>query len=148
MLLDGASLIAIHEGRYYKKADGLALGPGAFIKGLEYSTGVKAKVVGKPTASFFKSALHDMSPENAIMIGDVWPDYLLTVTKLNYLCDNYFLHQDVKDDIAGSQAVGIRGILVQTGKYRPGDEHTISPSPWKVVPSFVEAVEAIIQESI
>jgi ribonucleotide monophosphatase NagD (HAD superfamily) len=28
ILLDGAQLIAIHKGRYYKRSDGLALGPG------------------------------------------------------------------------------------------------------------------------
>lgn len=71
MLLDGASLIAIHEGRYYKRPDGLALGPGAFIKGLEYSSNVKAEVVGKPTTEFFKAALGDVDPGQAIMIGDV-----------------------------------------------------------------------------
>lgn len=71
LLLDGASLIAIHEGRYYKRADGLALGPGAFIKGLEYSSNVKAKIVGKPTKEFFKAALGDVDPAQAVMIGDV-----------------------------------------------------------------------------
>lgn len=71
LLLDGASLIAIHKGRYYKRPDGLALGPGAFIAGLEYSANVQAEVVGKPTAEFFKTALGDVPPEEAIMIGDV-----------------------------------------------------------------------------
>lgn len=38
-ILEGAPLIAIHKARYYKRSDGLALGPGAFVAGLEYSTG-------------------------------------------------------------------------------------------------------------
>ena len=71
LLLDGASLIAIHEGRYYKRPDGLALGPGPFIKGLEYASNVKAKVVGKPTIGFFKAALEETDPTQAVMIGDV-----------------------------------------------------------------------------
>lgn len=71
LLLNGASLIAIHEGRYYKRPDGLALGPGAFIKGLEYSSNVKAEVVGKPTIGFFKAALGEIDPTQAVMIGDV-----------------------------------------------------------------------------
>jgi ribonucleotide monophosphatase NagD (HAD superfamily) len=71
LLLDGASLIAIHKGRYYKCPDGLALGPGAFIKGLEYSSNTKAEVVGKPTMGFFKTALGEIDPRQAIMIGDV-----------------------------------------------------------------------------
>lgn len=71
LLLDGASLIAIHEGRYYKRPDGLALGPGAFIKGLEYSSNVKAEVVGKPTKEFFRAALGEIDPAQAVIIGDV-----------------------------------------------------------------------------
>lgn len=69
--MNGASLIAIHEGRYYKRPDGLSLGPGAFVKGLEYATNTKAEVIGKPTAEFFRAALEDIPPEEAIMIGDV-----------------------------------------------------------------------------
>ncbi|XP_076237950.1 haloacid dehalogenase-like hydrolase domain-containing protein 2 [Calliopsis andreniformis] len=125
LLLDGAPLIAIHKGRYYKRPDGLALGPGAFIAGLEYSANVKAEVVGKPTAEFFKTALGDVPPEEAVMIGD-----------------------DVKDDVAGAQAVGIKGLLVQTGKYRDGDENTITPLPAKVCASFVQAVECILKKEI
>ncbi|OAD54120.1 Haloacid dehalogenase-like hydrolase domain-containing protein 2 [Eufriesea mexicana] len=125
LLLDGASLIAIHKGRYYKRSDGLALGPGAFIAGLEYSANIKAEVVGKPTAEFFKAALGNISPEEAIMIGD-----------------------DVKDDVAGAQAIGMRGLLVQTGKYRNGDENIITPQPTKVCSSFVQAVEYILKNEI
>ncbi|XP_057338610.1 haloacid dehalogenase-like hydrolase domain-containing protein 2 [Microplitis mediator] len=123
LLLQGASLIAIHEGRYYKRPDGLALGPGAFIKGLEYAANVKAEVVGKPTDKFFTAALGGISPSEAVMIGD-----------------------DVRDDVGGAQAVGIRGILVQTGKYRLDDEKLITPPPTKVVPSFVQAVDEIIND--
>ncbi|XP_033305947.1 haloacid dehalogenase-like hydrolase domain-containing protein 2 isoform X1 [Bombus bifarius] len=125
LLLDGASLIAIHKGRYYKRPDGLALGPGAFIAGLEYSADIKAEIIGKPAAEFFKAALEDIPPEEAIMIGD-----------------------DVKDDVAGAQAIGIRGLLVQTGKYRDGDENTITPPPTKVCSSFVQAVEFILKKEI
>ena len=70
--MNGACLVAIHEGRYYKRSDGqLALGPGAFVKGLEYSAGVKAEVVGKPTKQFFITALNGIDPQDAVMIGDV-----------------------------------------------------------------------------
>lgn len=70
-LLDGAQLIAIHAGKYYKRNDGLALGPGCFVKGLEYSAQCKAELVGKPNEAFFKSALGDIAAEEAVMIGDV-----------------------------------------------------------------------------
>ena len=53
--------------------------------------------------------------------------------------------QDVRDDIGGAQEVGINGILVQTGKYKEGDEDLITPHPKLVAKSLVEAVEFIIQ---
>ncbi|XP_058027054.1 haloacid dehalogenase-like hydrolase domain-containing protein 2 isoform X3 [Ahaetulla prasina] len=72
LVLDGAPLIAIHKARYYKKKDGLALGPGPFVTGLEYATDQKATVVGKPERTFFLEALRgtNCGPEEAIMIGD------------------------------------------------------------------------------
>lgn len=53
MILDGAPLIAIHKARYYKRNDGLALGPGPFVTGLEYATDCESTVVGKPEQTFF-----------------------------------------------------------------------------------------------
>ncbi|XP_021924717.1 haloacid dehalogenase-like hydrolase domain-containing protein 2 isoform X2 [Zootermopsis nevadensis] len=125
LLLTGAGvpLIAIHCGRYYKRCDGLALGPGPFVRALEYASGCHSEVVGKPSPTFFRSALGDVDPAYAVMIGD-----------------------DVKDDIGGAQAMGMRGFLVQTGKYRTGDESRISPGPAAVCPSFSEAVDILLKE--
>ncbi|PAV62950.1 hypothetical protein WR25_03853 [Diploscapter pachys] len=73
LLEEGTELIAIHKGKYYRREDGLSLGPGPFICGLEYATGKKATVVGKPEKTFFELALQtfnkpvDMS--NVVMIG-------------------------------------------------------------------------------
>lgn len=121
-LLDGAQLIAIHAGKYYKRNDGLALGPGCFVKGLEYSSQCKAEVVGKPNEDFFKNALGNVPPAEAVMIGD-----------------------DVTDDIQGAMNAGLMGYLVQTGKYQQGDEEKIGKAPTAVVPSFVEAVDRILE---
>ncbi|RLN61511.1 hypothetical protein BBJ29_007300 [Phytophthora kernoviae] len=45
-LLDGGSLIALHEPRYFAAKDGLYLGPGPFVKALEFSGGVEAIIIG------------------------------------------------------------------------------------------------------
>lgn len=76
--MNGAPLIAIHKARYFKKKDGMALGPGPFVTGLEYATDTKATVVGKPEKTFFLEALRgiDCAPEEAIMIGDVRGDHI------------------------------------------------------------------------
>ncbi|XP_045464402.1 haloacid dehalogenase-like hydrolase domain-containing protein 2 [Harmonia axyridis] len=122
-LQSGSKLIAIHAGKYYKRENGLALGPGCFVKGLEYSAQCEAEIVGKPTKEFFLAALDDIQPVEAIMIGD-----------------------DVTDDIHGAQITGMRGYLVQTGKYKKGDELKIKPEPSAVFPSIVEAIDSILNE--
>uniref|UniRef100_A0A8C4GT58 Haloacid dehalogenase-like hydrolase domain-containing protein 2 n=1 Tax=Dicentrarchus labrax TaxID=13489 RepID=A0A8C4GT58_DICLA len=112
------------QARYYKRKDGLALGPGPFVTGLEYATDCKATVVGKPEKTFFTQALTDLgcSPNEAVMIGD-----------------------DARDDVGGAQNAGMLGILVKTGKYREGDENKINPPPHVTCDSFPEAVEHILK---
>ncbi|KAJ7427685.1 Haloacid dehalogenase-like hydrolase domain-containing protein 2 [Willisornis vidua] len=127
LILNGAPLIAIHKARYFKKKDGLSLGPGPFVTGLEYATDTKAMVVGKPEKTFFLEALRGTGcvPEEAVMIGD-----------------------DCRDDVGGAQEAGMRGILVRTGKYRPADEDKINPAPYLTCESFPEAVEHILQRML
>lgn len=36
-----ARLVAVHKGRYYKRGDGLALGPGPFVSALQFATDVE-----------------------------------------------------------------------------------------------------------
>jgi len=133
ILIDGGDLIAIHKARYYKTGKGeLTLGPGPFVTALEHSTDVKAVVVGKPSKDFFIRAMHSMNeesklePQEIVMIGD-----------------------DIKDDVLGAQSAGMTGILVKTGKYRPGDEQGFEGKiPNHVFPSIVEAVEFIVSKLI
>nr|XP_061836900.1 haloacid dehalogenase-like hydrolase domain-containing protein 2 isoform X2 [Nerophis lumbriciformis] len=106
LLLGGAPLIAIHKARYYKRKDGLALGPGPFVTGLEYATDCQATVVGKPEKTFFT--------------------------------------QDARDDVGGAQSAGMLGILVRTGKYRPGDENKVNPAPHLTCDTFPDAVDHIL----
>ncbi|EDV31165.2 uncharacterized protein Dana_GF15224 [Drosophila ananassae] len=115
-------LVAVHQGKYYKRGDGLALGPGCFVKGLEFATGRSAKVIGKPNAYFFEGALAGRDPSSCVMIGD-----------------------DATDDIEGAMSVGMQGILVKTGKYLPGV--VPSPPPTALVENFSEAVDWIIQKN-
>ena len=51
----------------------------------------------------------------------------------------------MRDDVVGSQKVGMKGILVQTGKYRPNDELSVYPStPDLICKNFAVAVRCII----
>lgn len=49
----------------------MSLGPGPFVRGLEYAADTKAIVVGKPMKEFFQAALDGDDPCSAVMIGDV-----------------------------------------------------------------------------
>jgi HAD superfamily hydrolase (TIGR01458 family) len=96
-LMGGAELVALENDRYWMAPDGLSLSAGPFVAALEYATGKKAVLMGKPSKEFFDLALRDMGigPEHAVMIGD-----------------------DIHTDVGGAQAAGMRGILVRTGKFR------------------------------
>lgn len=103
-ILAGAGILALEHDRYWMGEDGLMLSAGPFVSALEFATGTEALVVGKPSPSFFELALRDMGadPAHTVMIGD-----------------------DIRTDVGGAQAAGIRGILVRTGKYR---EETVAAS--------------------
>jgi HAD superfamily hydrolase (TIGR01458 family) len=100
-VLDGARLVAVQKGRYWKTADGLTLDAGAFVAALEFATGVTATLTGKPSPTFFAAAARslDLAPGSVLMVGD-----------------------DVVSDVVGARAAGCAAALVRTGKYRPGDE--------------------------
>ena len=123
-LLNGAQLIAVHKGRYYRRHDDLALGPGPFVAALEYASNTDAVVIGKPASEFFMGALcGDMScGGDVFMIGD-----------------------DVVDDVGGAQNVGFKGILVRTGKYKEGDETKVDPPPFNVVDCLADAIDIILE---
>ncbi|HSL01437.1 MAG TPA: TIGR01458 family HAD-type hydrolase [Rubrobacteraceae bacterium] len=105
-LASGADLLALQKNRYWRREDGLALDAGPFVAALEYASGKSATVVGKPEQAFFRLALDDMGlkPREVAMVGD-----------------------DAVADVAGARAAGLKGILLRTGKYRPGAEETGRP---------------------
>ena len=107
-LAHGAKLIAIHKNRFWQTEHGLQMDIGGFIAALEYASGVKAMIIGKPSADFFRVALDDMglTPAEVAIIGD-----------------------DIDADIGGGLQVGLKGILVKTGKYRQSytDASTVKP---------------------
>ena len=112
----GADLYCLHKNPWWQTRRGPLLDAGAFVVGLEYATGASATVLGKPSASYFEAALEalDADPENAWMVGD-----------------------DVDADIGGAAALGMRTILVRTGKFRD-ETGAWSAQPNAVVDSIAE----------
>jgi HAD superfamily hydrolase (TIGR01458 family) len=114
---EGARLVCLHKNRWWQTSRGPLLDAGAFVAGLEYAAQVEAEVVGKPTAAYFESALAelDAAPGEAVMVGD-----------------------DVEADIGGAKRLGMRGVLVRTGKFRPAALRTADPQPDAVIDSIAD----------
>ena len=114
-MMEGAELVALHRNRFWQTEQGLMLDIGAFVAGLEYATGQSARVVGKPSPDFFQSAVDALGllPNQVAMIGD-----------------------DIDSDVGGAQALGMRGILVRTGKYRRQYAETSRTRPTLTIDSF------------
>lgn len=82
-------LIAIHEGKYYKRTNDLALGPGCFTHGLEYAASTKAIIVGKPNQYFFENAIPaGCQTCDCVMIGDVSFNFVMFMCVLNNEINN------------------------------------------------------------
>ncbi|MGA2918866.1 TIGR01458 family HAD-type hydrolase [Methanoregula sp.] len=121
-IMGGAELIALERDRYWMAHDGLALSAGPFVTALEFATGKKATVVGKPSRAFFELALRDMDlqTDQVAMVGD-----------------------DIVTDVGGAQAAGIPGILVRTGKFRERDLIQGAITPWKIIDSIANLQEIL-----
>jgi len=100
-LNNGAELIAAAKNRYFKDKDGvLSMDAGGFIAALEFAAGKEAKIIGKPSETFFHLAVYSMGlePHEVLMVGD-----------------------DIEADIKGAQDAGLKAALVKTGKFQPSD---------------------------
>lgn len=116
-MMAGAQLIALHKGRFWETDMGLKVDLGLFVAGLEYTTGKRATVIGKPSPRIFELALHELGLDagECAMIGD-----------------------DLYNDVAGAQGAGLAGILIRTGKYRPDYETSSTITPHAVIGSLAE----------
>ncbi|HKK07590.1 MAG TPA: HAD-IIA family hydrolase [Gemmatimonadota bacterium] len=99
-LLEGAELVAIHRNRTWRTGGGLHLDVGPFVAALEYASGRRATVIGKPARAFFELAAGSMGLEPAAVavVGD-----------------------DLEADVFGAMDAGAAGLLVRTGKFREED---------------------------
>jgi HAD superfamily hydrolase (TIGR01458 family) len=116
----GAELYCLHRNKWWQTKRGPLLDSGAFVAGLEYAAGVQATVLGKPSPAYFAAALEalDADPDLTWMVGD-----------------------DLESDIAGAQGVGMRAVLVRTGKFRPDAVDRSRTRPDGIVSSLAHLPE-------
>ena len=113
----GARLVALHRNRWWQTAGGPLLDSGAVVAGLEYAAGVEAEVVGKPSRAYFEAALAALGADagEATMVGD-----------------------DVESDVCAAKRLGLRGVLVRTGKYGEESLAAADPEPDVVLDSVAD----------
>ena len=121
-VMAGAEILALQKGRYSVSEDGYNLDTGAFVQLLEYGSGKAARVLGKPSADFFRMAIRHIgcNPEEVVVVGD-----------------------DVTTDIAGARAVGALCVLVRTGKYSHETLEASSVKPDWVVDSIADVPQLL-----
>ncbi len=112
--LDGVELVALHRNRYWKTGGRLVLDVGAFVAAFEYATGREASLVGKPSRPMFEAAARGMG---------------LAITQVAMVGD------DLQADVGGAQAIGMRGFLVRTGKFRAAEVEASDVIPDRVIDS-------------
>lgn len=125
LLLEGAPLLAMGNNRYFKERDGFSLDVGPFVTALEYAADVRATILGKPAPDFFRAAIADLGckADEVMMVGD-----------------------DVAADVIGAVSAGLQGVLVKTGKYRPGDEDQLKSANATVLADVTAAIDWIIAQ--
>ena len=116
-ILDGAAFYTLTRNRYFRKSGAMVTDVGGVAALLAFAGGGEPETLGKPSRLLFEAIARDASAglSEIVMVGD-----------------------DAEVDAAASVALGMRGVLVKTGKYRVGDEERVSPKPTAVLESVAD----------
>ena len=122
VLKDGAFLVGSYGGAVFMSDSGPALSAGPIIKALEYASGMRAIMIGKPSPRMFRLALGHAKerPSKAVMVGD-----------------------QIETDIVGAKRAGVHTVLVLTGVE---NRETVSRSnikPDMIIESLDELMKCI-----
>lgn len=130
----GAELVAMHRNGWWYTAKGETIDTGAFVAAIEYATGVRARLTGKPGPLMFRAAHRSLAAEVAAAGGPP-----LRRSEVAMVGDH------APQDVAGAHRAGLRGILVLTGRTTAGEVPELrGPAvPDGVAPSVAEVVAAL-----
>jgi HAD superfamily hydrolase (TIGR01458 family) len=133
----GAELIGMHRNPWWLTPDGPTLDSGAYVTGLEFAAGVRARIIGKPSPAFFSLGVDALRTElrnrrepplrrpEIAMVGD-----------------------DTRTDVRAAQRAGLRGVFVLTGKHTLDESHAAERQrggrpPDAVAASLADVVAAL-----
>jgi HAD superfamily hydrolase (TIGR01450 family) len=105
----GAAFVAMHRNPWWIAPTGLSLDAGSVVAGLEFATGRRAVVGGKPSPVVFREALRQLRS-----------DVSAATERPLRAADVAMVGDDPRVDVAAAQRVGLRGILVLSGKLDRG----------------------------
>jgi HAD superfamily hydrolase (TIGR01458 family) len=108
LIRGGARLIGMHKNRWWLTPDGPTLDSGAFVAGLEFASGVRALVMGKPSPAFFREAARELL--GAITVAD-------QRAPRPRLASVAMIGDDLWSDVLAAQRLGLRGVFVLSGKH-------------------------------
>lgn len=116
-ILGGAALVAMHGAPIWHTAEGFCLDGGAYARMLEAATGATAVVIGKPAPHMFLAAASSAGQtcEHLLMVGD-----------------------DLVNDVLAAQELGMVGVQVRTGKFRPEELDGSREQPDHLVDSIAD----------
>jgi HAD superfamily hydrolase (TIGR01450 family) len=102
----GAALLAMHRNPWWLTELGETLDIGGFVVGLEFASGVRAVVTGKPSSLVFRQAAADLVAE----LEQAVPG------RVAHRSDVAMVGDDVRADVLASRRAGLRSVLVLSGK--------------------------------
>jgi HAD superfamily hydrolase (TIGR01450 family) len=140
LVRNGARLVGMHRNPWWLTPDGPTLDSGAYLTGLEFATGVRAEVIGKPARAFFSIATDALRSE---LRGTTKPGGRLRRSEIAMVGD------DIRTDVLAGQRAGLRGVFVLSGKHSLDDLNQMSGGgrggrePDAIAPSLADVVAAL-----
>lgn len=101
LIRGGAAFLAMHRNPWWLTPKGPTLDAGAFVAGLEFATGQRATILGKPSPEPFRQALAGIRAD----VGRALPARAVAM-----------VGDDLDADVRAAQRIGLRGVLVLSGK--------------------------------
>jgi HAD superfamily hydrolase (TIGR01450 family) len=128
----GAAFIAMHRNPWWMTERGITLDAGSLVAGLEFALGRKAVICGKPSPVVFREAVAELRGD---VRGADGPALRLDQVAM--------VGDDPKADVAAAQRVGLRGLLVLSGKVDAAAAEAARPRPDAVASSLSEIVASL-----
>ena len=137
LVRNGARLIGMHRNPWWLTPEGPTLDSGAYVTGLEFATGIRAQIIGKPSPAFFAIAIDALRRD--VPAGRL----RLRRSEIAMVGD------DIRTDVLAGQRAGVRGVFVLTGKHglddlpRRATNGRGEREPDAIAPSLAEVVAAL-----